>query len=377
MRTNASGLLSSEEQATKVVLFGCGGIGGVVASNLPSHHELCIVTNNANITEAIRRDGLYATLPSGVRRTQPRAYTSVDEVRALGPFDVALLAVPPNAATDACTKAVSVLSPDGFVVSLQNGLPEERLAAIAGADRVVGGVVSFGATMLGPGVVEQTSNGHITFGQLDGDVVGHARTAYGMFASAFDADVDDLLTSNLRGLRWSKLAINCAISTLGTIGGDTVGALMRHRFARRLALEIITETVDVAVKSGVQLEKIAGTIDLEWLALDDDEKLASGSPSLVAKHSLLLLVGAKYRRLRSSMLAALERGREPPIDFLNGEVVARGAALRVPTPVNAAAVARVKAFAKKTKTPGLVELQSLYDETRTKASSDQRPSMSA
>jgi 2-dehydropantoate 2-reductase len=51
---------------------------------------------------------------------------------------------------------------------------------------------------------------------------------------------------NLLGSRWSKLAINCAISSLGTIGGDRLGVLMRQPHVRRLALEIMTEVTDVA-----------------------------------------------------------------------------------------------------------------------------------
>jgi 2-dehydropantoate 2-reductase len=38
--------------------------------------------------------------------------------------------------------------------------------------------------------------------------------------------------------------------------------------------------------------------------------------------------------MRSSMLAAIERGRKPAIDFLNGEVVTRGAKHAIPTPAN-------------------------------------------
>ena len=53
----------------------------------------------------------------------------------------------------------------------------------------------------------------------------------------------------------------------------------------------MTECVHVARKCDVRLEKVAGTVDLEWLALTEDEKVASGSPSLVAKHAMLLAVG--------------------------------------------------------------------------------------
>src|SRR6185312_14727667 len=154
-------------------------------------------------------------------------------------------------------------------------------------------------------------------------------------------------SANLAGARWSKLAINCAISSLGTLGGDRLGVLMRHRHVRRLALEIMTETVLVARALGVRLEKVAGTLDLDWIALTDAERVVSGSTGLFAKHALLLAVGARYRRLRSSMLAAIERGRPPAIEFLNGEIIERGRTLGIPTPINAAVREQVLAIAAK------------------------------
>ena len=51
---------------------------------------------------------------------------------------------------------------------------------------------------------------------------------------------------------------------------------------------------------------------------------------------MLLIVGLKYRRLRSSMLRAIERGRSPAVEFLNGEIVTRGAKHGIETPHNAA-----------------------------------------
>ena len=105
------------------------------------------------------------------------------------------------------------------------------------------------------------------------------------------------LTQNLPGVRWSKLAINCAVSTLGTLGGERVGSLLRLRFVRRLALEVVTEAVQLARAEGVQLEKVSGTVDLDWLALAEGERVR-GSMSLATKHALLLAVGARYRRMR-------------------------------------------------------------------------------
>jgi len=121
---------------------------------------------------------------------------------------------------------------------------------------------------------------------------------------------------------------------------------VRVRRYRRLALEAMTECVEVARAEAVKLEKVAGTLDLEWIALTEADKTSRGSASLTAKHALLFAVGLRYRRMRSSMLAAIERGRTPAIDFLNGEVVTRGAKHGVATPVNDRIVAAVWAIAK-------------------------------
>jgi 2-dehydropantoate 2-reductase len=87
-----------------------------------------------------------------------------------------------------------------------------------------------------------------------------------------------------------------------------------------------------------------------------------GSPSLAYKHSVLMAVGFKYRRLRSSMLYAIERGRPPEIDFLNGELVRRGAELGVPTPVSSALVDQVRAIVRKDARSEIPALKAIHDQ---------------
>jgi 2-dehydropantoate 2-reductase len=169
--------------------------------------------------------------------------------------------------------------------------------------------------------------------------------------------VDDLI-----GVRWSKLAINCVTTTLGATGGVALGRLLSHRPIRRLALEVFAEVAAVAKAEGVKLQPVGGTLDIDKIAITEAERqLSFGSPSLAYKHSILLAVGLKYRRMRSSMLYALERGRPPEIDFLNGEIVRRGQGLGVPTPVNEALVAQVRAIVEKRAKPSLDALKAIHD----------------
>src|SRR5205807_745333 len=109
-------------------------------------------------------------------------------------------------------------------------------------------------------------------------------------------------------------------------------------------------------------QPLAGTLAIDKIAISESERsLTFGSPSLAYKHSVLLAVGLKYRRMRSSMLYALERGRPPEIDFLNGEIVRRGAALGVRTPVNAALVEAVRAIESRRQASSIAALRELHD----------------
>ena len=330
---------------TRVLVVGCGGIGGVLAGSLADLASVSgdpppvVLARNPEVAAAVRADGLRVSGASELVG-RPAVVSSLDALD--GPCDLVLLATQPPQVEEAARAALPHLADGGALVCFQNGLCEERLAAEHGTDRILGAVVAWGATALGPGRVERTSSGGFVIGRLDGADDPRLQTLETLLSAVGPVE----RSANLRGARWSKLAINAAISSLGTIGGDRLGALMRHAFVRRLALEVMSEVVAVARAESVELEKVSGTLDLPWLALTDAERAGRAPATLMAKHAVLLAVGTRYRRLRSSMLAAIERGAEPAVDFLNGEVVSRGRAHGIPTPVNAACLARVHAIAR-------------------------------
>jgi len=349
----------SDARGPRLLVVGCGGIGGVVAAHLFEQGlDVTALTTNPLIASAINEHGFRVRGESSPGTVRGRALQTVPQGEP--PFDFVLLATQPPQVEEAARQVLPFLAPDGAMVCFQNGLCEERIAAIAGPSRVLGAIVAWGASMVEPGVYDRTSAGGFVLGTVSGERDARAES----LARILEAIGPTTVSDNLAGARWSKLAINCAISSLGTLGGARLGALMRHRFVRRLALEIMTETVAVARALGLKLEKVSGTLDLDWIALTDADRTATGSPSLVAKHALLLAVGARFRRLRSSMLSAIERGRPPAIDFLNGEVVTRGALHGVPTPVSAAIREEVLAIAAGKAKPGLETLRAFFEKTR-------------
>ncbi len=322
----------------RILVMGAGSLGGICAATLTEiGAAVTAVSTNPEIRAAVDKSG-YRVTDDGEERVIRGWVSPAPE----GSYDLVILATQPPQVEDAARTALPHLANDGEVIVLQNGLCEERVAGVVGAERVIGAIVAWGASMKEPGRYERTAAGGFQIGRLDAKA---SDPALDRVAELLESIGPVTITKNLRGARWSKLALNCAVSTLGTIAGETLGPLVRVRRYRRFALELMSEAVEVALAERVALEKVSGTLDLAWIALTDADRKATMSAGLTAKHALLLAVGLRYRRMRSSMLAAIERGRTPAIDFLNGEVSSRGTLHGIATPHNDRAVETVWAIA--------------------------------
>jgi 2-dehydropantoate 2-reductase len=108
--------------------------------------------------------------------------------------------------------------------------------------------------------------------------------------------------------------------------------------------------LDVAEAHGLTLEPVGGTLYLPRLYLPPARRAGGFGLDLIVKHGIMLIVGLRFRRIKSSMLQSLERGRRAEIDFMNGYVVERGREKGVPTPVNAALTDMVREIEAGTRT---------------------------
>lgn len=345
----------------KVLLVGCGGIGGIAAAELArAGGDVTVVTGNPEISRSIATHGVRVRDLDGKEWSQRLSQTAVKagDLFSHGRYDLCLVATKLTTLKDVLSEVQPLLTPSAPILCMQNGLPESHAASVVGDRSVVGCVVGFGATLLDPGFSQRTSSGGFQLGRL---VPRQQDVELDQLAALLGRGIPTKVVDNLQGVRWSKLAINCATSTLGAIGGDTLGHLLSHRFVRRIVLEVWRELCAVADCEGIRLTKVAGTIDIAKLALSDDDKRQSlGSLPLLVKHSILLAIGLKFRRMRSSMAVAIERGRQPEIDWLNGEIVRRGAQHGVPTPLNRELVSLVHDIVAKRARPGLETLYGVY-----------------
>ncbi len=318
----------------RIIIEGVGGIGGVVAAKLiQAGYAPALVTNNPSITEAIMAHGLQIREPEDEFTTSAQAYTLIEEVPRDEPFDAAYLIMKADAVVDSATRTVPLLTPEGYVVTFQNGIVEDAVAEAIGTRQVLSGIIGWGGTMHAPGVYERTNADPTTHvGELDG------RMSHRVKALADDLGhvTPVVLTDNIRGALWSKLAINCVITTIGALTGQTLGEMTQVRAIRKVFLQTYTEVIDTAEAHGITLERISA--DPKFLYLPSD----AGWFTRTKKDIFVRITGRKYHSVKSSMLQSLERGRKAEIEYLNGYVVQQAKGVGVATPVNSALVEMVR-----------------------------------
>jgi 2-dehydropantoate 2-reductase len=299
---------------------GAGAIGGTVAARLSrAGHDPVVVDADPQHVATLRDPGLVVEGdgddPVALDAFSPEAAADLDR-----PCDLLLLSV----RSDDTQQALAPFADRaGDVVSLQNGLNEDRIAALVGAGRTIGCVVTFAATWLEPGRVQLTAPGGLTIGRLDGSTDPRLDAAQALLADAFPTELSADIVAQL----WSKILIN-AVTVLGAVGGMLTGEVLDPD-RRRIVHEAVAEAVDVATAEGVRLPHLLGV---------DPVLIAGRGPGWADQLDRVLDAMAEHAgQVKSVTLRDFELGRRPEVDAVTGEIVRRGERHGVPTPVNESA----------------------------------------
>jgi 2-dehydropantoate 2-reductase len=214
---------------------------------------------------------------------------------------------------------------------MQNGICEENLANIVGRERTTGCIVGWGATMHNPGELEMTSTGTFVIGNLDNRVDRRLEA----LKTILDTTVPTA-SHNIMGDLYSKLIINACITTLGAICGLYLGEMLAIKKVRSIFIKIMEEAMAAADAHGIKVETYAGKLNY-YRFLE-----SKGLFGRLKRHLFIRLMGFKYRRLKSSALQSLERGKATEIDYLNGYIVKLAGQKNIPVPINEKCVKMVK-----------------------------------
>lgn len=307
------------ERPGRVAIVGGGAIARFLAA--------CIVPRGAAVTLLVRRREQCAALRTqGIVAATPssRWRVAVDAARAgdmpPGPVFSALFVCVKSAQTaEAVAACLPLLRGDAPVISAQNGLNDQVIAGLAGANRAFGLVLSCPCESVGDTRVRcLTDAPSIACGAVADDNRGRLAAIGRLIGPpvALRGGID------LTAERWSKLALNCATGPLLALTGLTLGDLARIPAARGLVATIVAEVVATAHATGVRPAPIAGLAAGDWIA----------GPTALADAAILRFA-ARNPGGRSSLAADYDRGRSTEIEGLLGVVVRRAASAGVATPV--------------------------------------------
>ncbi len=232
------------------VIVGAGAIGAIVGAHLiDSGHEVVFIEANRDHVAAIHAHGLRL---SGEREllVRPKVFLPKEYQGRTGKM---LLAVKSRHTVEALQPLAKFLDPDGFVVSLQNGLEEDKIKQIVGPERTVGAFITFGGYYVKPGEVHYGGAGSFMVGELDG-----ARTArVEALAQAFSHQQTIVVTDNIYGCLWGKMCLGAVY-----FGTAIVDAPVQEIYADATCREILGrlagEAVSVAEAHGVRVEAVDG-----------------------------------------------------------------------------------------------------------------------
>ena len=120
--------------ATRIGIIGAGAIGSIVGGMLTkAGHDVTLIEQWPEHVEAMKKVGLRLSGTCG-EHVVPVKALHIHEVQSLRePFDTVFISVKSYDTEWAAAMAVANLrQPDGVVVDFQNGINDERVAAVAG-----------------------------------------------------------------------------------------------------------------------------------------------------------------------------------------------------------------------------------------------------
>ena len=236
--------------SNRMLVIGTGPIGGIIGGRLArAGNDMTFVDVDKQHVEIIRKNGLQIDVPDGPFNVKIKIVFP-DEIQ--GQYDVGMIAVRSNYTPDALQTALSHLTGDGVLVSMQNGINPPLLEEKVGQDRAVGMAIRMGSRKVAPGHLHTATRGHLYVGHLHGRTTPRLEPLAKVLNTVMETEISD----NILGVLWSKLTYTC-LGYYGSLADASLVTSCADEAARRNLTEFFSEVVNVGNASGVRWIRLA------------------------------------------------------------------------------------------------------------------------
>lgn len=229
--------------------MGAGAVGLYYGGRLAAAGEDVRFLLRADYGTACR-DGLKIESVDGdCALPEVRAFRSAEEI---GPVDLVIVAWKATANAALAEVLPPLLHEGTQVLTLQNGLGNcEAIAAITGAERVLGGLCFVCLNRLSPGFVKHTAGGRVSVGEFVSDGRGRAAEIVRRFKAA---RIPAVVGEPLAEAQWKKLVWNVPFNGLAVAeGGVTTDVLLANPATEAEIRALMAEVIAAARAQGLDL----------------------------------------------------------------------------------------------------------------------------
>jgi 2-dehydropantoate 2-reductase len=306
-----------------ITVYGAGAIGGTTGAALArAGHDVLLVDSAAAHVEAINAHGITIERRDGVTTTRVPAVTPDRLGRDLA---LVLLAVKSHHTAEVLRDLAPRLAPGGTIVSLQNGLSEEQIAASVGAQRTVGCLVNWAADWVAPGRILHGGHGAFVLGELDGRITPRVRELAALLSAVEETPVTD----NIWGYKWAKLIYGALLFATALVDAHVYEVVERSPGVKDALVGIVGEGIAVADKAGVRV--------LPFDEFDPAWYRAALAGDAAARDRAMAAIAAHYRQHTKTKTGIWRdlavRRRKTEVDGQLGTLARKGEALGVATPL--------------------------------------------
>ena len=308
------GLSNTRVESIRVAVLGAGAVGCFYGGMLArAGHEVTLIGRPMHV-DAFGSSGLHFEGLKFDECIPVKASTAPSAVRGAR---LVLFCVKSTDTETAAAQIAPHLDAEAIVLNLQNGVDNTGRIAAQIKRAVIPAVVYVATEMAGPGHLKHHGRGDLAIGSVEDPAPpGLSESLKKVQRWFVDAGVPVVISDNVQGELWDKLAVNCAYNAISAIGQTTYGKMVESVGVLKVMHDATAEVLAVAKACGVRM-----------------------APDTLARVPRIAQAMATQR---SSTAQDLARRRPSEIDHLNGYIVRQGDAHGIPVPVNRTLYALVK-----------------------------------